>query len=228
MQAMSHALDDSLRPGAGNTTPVAADGTTGDARPRAWRRAANRVGALIGLNQSTSLARRFLMASLLILVFGGLLVGWWVGNQLERGITDRTASVTGLYVESFIQPHLAGLDTGAWLSKADVASLDTLLNDTTFADKIVALKIWRPDGVVVYSPDRTLIGQQFDVDEDLHDALGGTVVSDISNLDNVENVNERARGFNRLLEMYIPVRESGSDRIIGAAEFYQTPAEIDQ
>src|SRR4051812_1666820 len=232
MQAMSHALDDSLRPGAGKTTPVAADGTTGDARPRAWRRAANRVGALIGLNQSTSLARRFLLASLLILVFGGLLVGWWVGNQLERGITDRTASVTGLYVESFIQPHLAGLDSGEWLSKGDVASLDTLLNDTTFADKIVALKIWRPDGVVVYSPDRTLIGQQFEIDDDLHEALDGTVVADISNLQNEENIDERARGFDRLLEMYIPLRGNGpgqeGDRIIGAAEFYQRPDEIDQ
>jgi signal transduction histidine kinase len=196
------------------------------------RAVGRRVGALVGLNQSTTLARRFLLASLLVLVVGGLLTGWWVGNQLERGIIDRSASITGLYVESFIQPHLQGLDSGSWLTTADVASLDTLLTDTSFGDKIVALKIWRPDGVVVYSPDRTLIGQQFAVDEDLEEALNGTVVSDISNLDNEENVDERARGFNRLLEMYIPVRGSGpgqqGDRIIGAAEFYQLPTEIDQ
>src|SRR4051812_19658429 len=131
MQSMSQALDDSLRPRAGKAMTVAPDGGPGTTtRGRGWRRAASRIGALIGLNQSTTLARRFLMASLLILVIGGLLVGWWVGSQLERGITDRTASVTGLYVESFIQPHLTGLDTGDWLSKADVASLDTLLNET--------------------------------------------------------------------------------------------------
>jgi signal transduction histidine kinase len=197
-----------------------------------WRSAGTRVGGLLGLNQSTTLARRFLLASLLVLVVGGLLAGWWVGNQLSRGIIDQNASVTGLYVESFIQPHLQGLDTGQWLTKADVASLDTLLSDTAFGQKIVALKIWRPDGVVVYSPDRALIGEQFDVDEDLQQALNGTVVSDMSNLDNVENVDERARGFNRLVEMYIPVRgawgAAGEDRIIGAAEFYQLPDEIDQ
>src|SRR4051794_167588 len=212
MQAMSQALDESLRPSAAATATAATDVPRSVARPRAWRRAANRIGALIGLNQSTTLARRFLLASLLILVFGGLLVGWWVGNQLERGIIARSSSITGLYVESFIEPHLESLGTGAWLTTTDVASLDTLLNDTSFGEKIVALKIWRQDGVVVYSPDRSLIGQQFPVDEDLEQAFAGTVVSDISNLDNVENVNERARGFDRLLEMYIPVRERGSDR----------------
>jgi signal transduction histidine kinase len=228
MQAMSHALDDSLRPAPGPGATAATEGSAPTARPRAGRRVTNRIGALIGLNQSTSLARRFLLASLLILLFGGLLVGWWVGNQLERGIIARSASITGLYVESFIEPHLESLSSGEWLTKADVASLDTLLNDTAFGEKIVALKIWRPDGVVVYSPDRSLIGESFPVDEDLEEALSGTVFSDISTLDNLENVSERARGFDRLLEMYIPVREAGSDRIVGAAEFYTLPTEIDQ
>ncbi len=229
MHPMSDAVDEALRPAPAGVRPQ-----EGTARPRLARprRVARRIGSFFGLNQSTSLSRRFLFASLLVLVVGGLLVGWWVGTQLTRGIIDRTASVTGLYVESFIQPHLQGLDSGAWLTKADVASLDTLLTDTSFGEKIVALKIWRPDGVVVYSPDRSLIGQQFDVDGDLQQALNGTVVADISNLDNQENVDERARGFDRLLEMYIPVRGSGpgqeGDRIIGAAEFYQRPNDIDQ
>lgn len=226
---MSHALDDSLR-----SAPAGALPKAGAARPRmaAARRVGTRLGGVLGLNQSTTLARRFLLASLVVLLIGGIAIGWWVGAQLERGIIDRTASVTGLYVESFIQPHLDGLDTGEWLTKTDVASLDTLLSDTAFGQNIVALKIWRPDGVVVYSPDRSLIGQQFPIDGDLQQALDGSVVSDISNLQNDENVDERARGFDRLIEMYIPVRGTwgglGNDRIIGAAEFYQLPNEIDQ
>lgn len=229
MPNMSHALDDPLRAPSGPTVAAASAATRSTP---AWRRAARRASGAAGLNQSTSLARRFLVASLLILTVGGLAVGWWVGAQLERGIIDRSASITGLYVESFIQPHLQGLDTGAWLTKADVASLDTLLADTSFGEKIVTLKIWRPDGTVVYSTDRSLIGDQFPVDDELEQALSGTVVADMSNLSNVENVEERARGFDRLVEMYIPLRGSGpgtgADRIIGAAEFYQLPTEIDQ
>jgi signal transduction histidine kinase len=226
---MSRALDDSLGPVSG---AAIAQPSTARLGTRRLRRAARRASGVAGLNQSTTLARRFLLASLLILVFGGLAIGWWVGTQLERGIIDRSASITGLYVESFIQPHLQGLDTGKWLTKADVASLDTLLGETAFGEKIVALKIWRPDGVVAYSTDRTLIGEQFPIDDDLQEALSGTVVADMSNLQNDENVEERARGFDRLVEMYIPVRGSGPgpgvDRIIGAAEFYQMPTEIDQ
>jgi signal transduction histidine kinase len=218
---MARALDESLRHPPAPALPGV----------RGGRRAASRLGSLVGLNQSTTLARRFLLASLLILVVGGLAIGWWVGTQLERGIIDRSAAITGLYVESFIQPHLSGIDTGKWLTKADVASLDTLLGDTSFGEKIDTLKIWRPDGVVVYSSDRSLIGQQFPVDEDLASALSGTVVASMSDLRNVENVDERARGFDRLVEMYIPVRGSGpgtaEDRIVGAAEFYQLPNDID-
>jgi signal transduction histidine kinase len=222
---MSQAIDDSLRQAPADALPK-----RGRVRPRlgAFRRFGTRLGGILGLNQSTTLARRFLLASLVVLLIGGLAIGWWVGTQLERSIIDRSASITGLYVESFIAPHLESLDSGAWLTKTDVASLDTLLSDTAFGEKIVALKIWRPDGVVVYSPDRSLIGDQFTVDEDLQQALNGTVVADISDLNNQENVDERARGFTRLLEMYIPVRERGGDRIVGAAEFYQLPNEIDQ
>jgi signal transduction histidine kinase len=40
-------------------------------------------------------------------------------------------------------------------------------------------------------------------------------------------VGETSR-FDHLLEMYVPVRERGSDRIIGVAEFYSLPDELDR
>ncbi len=54
-----------------------------------------------------SLAQRFLLANLAILLVAGLAVGIWIGDQLERSIVDRTASVTALYVESIIEPSVA-------------------------------------------------------------------------------------------------------------------------
>ncbi|MEO8625329.1 MAG: ATP-binding protein [Candidatus Limnocylindrales bacterium] len=175
-----------------------------------------------------SLARRFLLASLAVLVVGGVVIGWWVGGQLERGIIDRTASITGLYIDSFVEPHLESLSAGQWLSPTDVADLDALVTNNSFGQRVVALKVWRPDGVIVYSPDRSLIGQSFAVADGLAEALDGTVVAAMSNLEANENVGEQARGFSRLLEMYVPVRERGGDRIIAVAEFYQLPTDIEQ
>lgn len=186
-----------------------------------------RVRQALGFAGPDSLARRFLVASLAVLLLGGAAIGLWVGSQLERGIIDRTASITALYVQSFIEPHLASMVSGEWLSDEDVANLDELVTETPFGERIVALKVWRPDGVIVYSPDRTLIGSQFPVDGDLAAAVGGNVTAEMSTLDASENVSERGR-FDHLLEMYLPVRERGADRIIAVAEFYQLPTDIDQ
>jgi signal transduction histidine kinase len=216
MIRMTRALDSHALPAARRPTGLAP------------RRALTRLGRVLGFVGTDSLSRRFLIASFAVLLVGGLTIGIWVGSQLERGIIDRTASITGLYVQSFIAPHLESMAAREWLSDEDKGQLDALLTDTTFGERIVALKVWRPDGVIIYSPDRALIGAQFPVEDDLAAALGGTIVADMSSLEATENVSEQARGFNRLLEMYLPVRERGGGRIIAVAEFYQQPAEIDQ
>lgn len=186
-----------------------------------------RLPRLLGLASEVSLARRFLFASLVVLLVGGLTIGLWVGAQLQRGIIDRTASITGLYVQSFLEPHLAALADGEWLDDHDVEELDELLSGTGFGERIVSLKVWRPDGTIVYASERTLIGQQFPVEGDLAEAVAGNVTADMSALDASENVSERGR-YDHLLEMYLPVRERGGDRIIAVAEFYQLPTEIDR
>jgi signal transduction histidine kinase len=186
-----------------------------------------RVPRLLGLASEVSLARRFLVASLAVLVVGGVAIGLWVGSQLQRGIIDRTASITGLYVQSFIEPHLASLADGPSLDGREVGQLDQLLSGTGFGERIVSLKVWRPDGTIVYSSDRSLIGRRFAVEGNLAAAVAGSVTAEMSSLDASENAGERGR-FDHLLEMYLPVRERGGDRIIAVAEFYQSPEDIDR
>lgn len=174
-----------------------------------------------------SLARRFLMVNMLILVVGGAAMGLWVGDQLERGIIDRSASITALYVDGFIEPHLASLGTGAWLRPTDMTELDRLLTGTPLGERVVSLRVWSTAGTILYSPVRDLVGQRFPVDGELQAAIDGQVIAHMSDLSNEENVYERQR-WTRLLEMYIPVRERGTDRILAVAEFYQLPDEIDR
>ena len=58
------------------------------------------------------------------------------------------------------------------------------------------------------------------------EAFAGQVSADLSNLTSAENAVER-RQWSRLLEMYLPVRRSGSDEIIAVIKFYQLPDAID-
>ncbi len=183
---------------------------------RPWRKA-----------RSTSLAQRFLLANLLILLVAGLTVGVWVGDQLERSIIDRTASVTALYVESIIEPSLASLADGDELTPEEMATLDSHLANPPLADRLRSLRIWSEDGRVVYSPSQELTGRVFPVEGNLALAWQGKVVAAMDDLSGEENAWESAR-WDHLLEIYIPVRERGSERIIAVAEFYMPPREIDQ
>lgn len=45
-----------------------------------------------------SLARQFMLMTLIILVSGMVIIGVWVGMQIETGVLNRTAAVTSLYL----------------------------------------------------------------------------------------------------------------------------------
>jgi signal transduction histidine kinase len=173
-----------------------------------------------------SLAGQFLLANLVILVVGMLALGAWVGQQIESGVLSRTAGIAALYVESFVEPHLAPLTRQTRLDEPSIAALDRLLTDSPLGDRVVALRVWSPEGEVLYSPNRALIGRRFPIEGGLARATRGEVAAALSDLSGEENEFERRR-WNRLLEVYAPMRERGGSRILAVTEFYQLPAELE-
>lgn len=174
-----------------------------------------------------SLARQFLLLSLLILIGGMLIIGLWVTRQIELGVSDRTAAVTALYVDSLISPHLQSLAYELALAPNDLESLSRLLSETALGQRIVAFKVWARDGTVLFSTTSALIGRQFEVGPGLAKAFAGQVITGVSDLAEPENEFESQR-WNHLIETYAPVREPATGRILAVSEFYQTPDELDQ
>jgi diguanylate cyclase (GGDEF)-like protein len=91
-------------------------------------------------------------------------------------------------------------------------------------DAQVRVKIWSPTGTIVYSDDHSLIGRTFPIDDQLELALRGSVRSEVSNLSEAENVNDRGHG--RLLEVYVPLRTRHGKVPVGAFETYLSYAPI--
>ena len=176
--------------------------------------------------QRLSLAGRFLVASFVVLVLGMLVIGTWVGAAIERGVLNHSAAVTALYVNSVLSTYLEGVDPHQPLAPADEALFDRLLTETPLGEQVVLFKVWSTDGLVLYSPDRRLIGQRFDIDEGLQRAQQGEVSAELSDLDEAENAYERQR-WDRLLEVYAPVRDT-QGQVKAVVEFYQTPNELEQ
>ena len=174
-----------------------------------------------------SLAGRFLTANLVILLVAGAVVGVWIGNTLERSIVDRTAAVTALYVESFVEPLVQDLGQDGALSAESRNALDDLLKDGSLGELVVSLRIWSPNGTIVYGSIAENVGRTFPVQGELAEAFRGEVAADLSDLSATENGVER-KYWSRLLEMYVPVRMGGSDAITSVVEFYQLPDAIDR
>jgi signal transduction histidine kinase len=179
----------------------------------------------VAVKQAT-LAQRFMLASLIILIVGMAGIGLWIGNEIKNGVIHRTGATTALYVDSFVAPILQELGSTGTLSPEHHEQLSKLLQDTPMGQQIVTFKVWDPTGKVVYSTDDT-IGQTFPISEGLATAIWGQVSSEISQLEAEENVAQRAIR-SELLETYSPVRLSGTSEVIAVAEFYQTVDALNQ
>jgi len=174
-----------------------------------------------------SLARRFLLVSLAVVVVGGAALAWVLGQLIETSAINRTTSVTALYVESFVAPELQSLANSSSLTQPEIDSLQSLLSPSSpVGQRIVAFRIWSTDGRILYSPNPELMGRRFAMDGDRGRAAQGAVTGDISNLTDPENIYERQH-WSHLLEIYLPIRASRSSLIIAVAELYQDPNELE-
>lgn len=172
-------------------------------------------------NRQLTLARQYMFVSLLVMLGGMVGIGLWISQQIETAVTNRTAAVTALYVDSYISPHLQGLAESETKTAVNVDALERLLTETSLGTQIVSFKVWSPDGTVLYATNPELIGQQYPIEDGLAAAFNGEVITEVSSLDKPEQALERER-WGTLIETYAPSRDAGSDTIIAVSEFYQT------
>lgn len=178
----------------------------------------NRFGALL---DRLTWEQRFMIASLVILVAGMEGIGAWITSQIEAGVVHRTGETAAVYMDSAVAPLLQNLATGGEIGADETRKLDDLFRTTPLGQQIYSFKVWNRQGRVLYATSPAIVGHTFPIVDGLARGLQGQVAAEISSLENEENVSERARG-RPLLEIYGPVRHTGSDEVIAVAEFYQS------
>ena len=174
-----------------------------------------------------SLSKQFLLVSFPILFAGTLVIGRWVGQQVEDSVVHRIGGVTALYVDSFIAPHVQTLLKSDELSALDREGINADLANTPLGNKLVSLKIWRKDGYVLFSTDKDSAGRTFPIDEGLAVALAGNIFSEISERTSAQQA-KHGQPIPRLIETYTPIHADRAGGILAAAEFYERPDEIDR
>jgi signal transduction histidine kinase len=89
----------------------------------------------------------------------------------------------------------------------------------------MSFRLWRSDGLVLYSNDKKLMGKHFAVNEDLKTAFAGKMVANFNKIDDIESKAELESG-KPLLEIYNPVLQPWSGKVVAVSEFYEIADEF--
>src|SRR4051794_11449489 len=120
-----------------------------------------------------------------------------------REATDDAKRVTSLVGTGIVEPQVTdGLLRG---DPKAIARLDAAVRKHVLRDPVVRVKIWAPDGRIVYSDEPRLIGQRYATHaREVQEALGAQgVEAEVSDLSQPENRFERQQ--KKLLEVYLPI-----------------------
>lgn len=173
-----------------------------------------------------SLSRRFATAGGLLMLAAMLGIGYWVTTRIESGVVRNTANATALFMDAFIAPLAQELTAADTLSIGPIRAIEEMMDGTSLGERVVSVKIWKPGGLIAYASDINEIGKRYPPSDELQHAFIGEIVGGLSDLSADENVGERKLA-STLLEVYSPIRESFTGKVIAVAEFYEKADALD-
>ncbi|MEQ1956531.1 sensor histidine kinase [Mesorhizobium sp. CN2-181] len=148
-----------------------------------------------------------------------LLIGGVVTTLIERAVTRNAGATTALYVDSVIAPLLPDMRDTQVLDDAVRQALDETLGQGALGRRLAAMRLWEPDGTVLYANDKALIGQRFAPTPNLKQAFSGTMVVNYDRFDNLDEQYAAPKG--PLLEIYNPILQPWSGDVVAVIEFYE-------
>jgi signal transduction histidine kinase len=159
-----------------------------------------------------------------ILLFGTALLAASVTRNVGSAMVDRYGAEVALFTDSFVAPRVQELSGQTTLSETKKKELDDLFAPTFIRRPILAFRIWTGDQII-YSNSREMIGRSFPMSRARARAWEGGVSTELSQLDGDDEVQIRALGVH-VLEVYAPLRQAGTGRIIGLVETYEVATEL--
>ncbi len=186
-----------------------------------------RLGNIPRWWNSRRLAVQFLLAGGAVSLVAMVVVGAVVTNLIEAGITRNSAAATALYVDSVIAPLLPDMQQSEMLDDTVTRALDETLGQGTLGRRLMSFRLWRRDGTILYSNEKSLSGLRFKLNPDLRAAFEGKMVAKFNQVDDVESWREKASG-EPLLEIYNPIRQPWSGEVVAVSEFYEIATEFER
>jgi two-component system NarL family sensor kinase len=163
---------------------------------------AKRTKPAIGRSTVARQVTQFVLAglvALVVLTLASLIASRRVGTEEAiRDAKDRTAVLSRTIIEEQLTPELLAGDPAA------LNTLDRRMNEIFVTEAFLHIRLWAPDGRIIYSDEEGLSGAFGELSVEAQEAFATQqVIAEVSELDEAENVGQREEG--RLLEVYQPV-----------------------
>lgn len=178
-----------------------------------------------------NLRRRFAIASFGLITVIALSLGWLLSHLLTERMIHREAVVT----MEFIQNLLTTDQSARYLLTPEDPELQqrflrSMAHIASMRDPVRA-NAYRLDGTIIWSTEDRLVGKRHTDNEERDEAIAGELV--------VESGRIKLPGQNKpeheglgppstlFLEIYMPIREPGSEQVVGVIEVYKAPPALD-
>ncbi len=171
------------------------------------------------------LVGRFALASMVVFVLIALAVSFIASRELARQ-AEHSAEFHAEYVADHVMKYALldvrpdGTMSTPFTGRA-YHRLDALVRTRILEAPVERVKVYAPSGVIIYSDEPRLVGMRFPGEPD-EKTLRGETVSEVTDLDERENVFERSLA-KRLYSTYRPIHLHGSEtgRPDAVVEMYQ-------
>ena len=146
---------------------------------------------------------------------------WYiVSTYMINQILNHEWATMAQFVRTEVKQFLTPEDFKAEDRKSVGHKFDELLRQMTLMPEIVRFKVYNPQGVVIWSDDKRVVGQSSLDNEELQEALTGKVVVDMSSLTKQENIFEHDAA-EKAVELYVPIYGDNPRELLGVFETYK-------
>ena len=170
----------------------------------------------------------FRVAALAVAAALILIMAYVVANTMADSLFKAAVNEAILGAEVIVHSDVDDILSGSAIkdpTSASSAEINFILDQIVSSHKILRIKVWAPDGTVIYSDLPIMLGQRFPIEEELRQALNGVAVGRLATTSDEENLFEGGLG-QEFLELYLPITTPGTQTPVGAYEIYEDAASI--
>jgi signal transduction histidine kinase len=168
-----------------------------------------------------TLIQKFFLIAVIYFIFFGVIFGQVNTYLMENKMLAISKEQTALFVQAEVTRELQIDDLITPKTGTEYKKYFKIMKHLNFGPNIEQVTIWNKDQTVLWSDEESLVGQHFPGNNELKKAFGGEITSKIIKRQQLHEKYKIKRKFERILELYIPIRFEPDGDIDVVFEIYQ-------